>query len=148
MPAVFLLKYGRYPPWTKEADWPQERLIREALGWAAENHRLIGFVLEGTAPYGRAAPALERALAVAQASGAPVVRVGRGNADGVVPRGDSRLGIGGSNLTATKARMLLMAALLRLGALPRAANPEHPSERETSAIAEKITAYQEIFDTY
>ena len=50
-------------------------------------------------------------------SGLPVVRVGRGNTEGFVPLDNPAL-IGGSNLTATKARLLLMACLMKLGALP------------------------------
>ena len=50
-------------------------------------------------------------------SGMPVVRVGRGNNAGFTPRRD-RL-IGGGNLTATKARLLLMACLMKFGACRR-----------------------------
>ncbi len=54
-------------------------------------------------------------------SGLPVVRVGRGNTEGFVPLHDPSF-IGGSNLTATKARLFLMACLMKFGALPPAAN--------------------------
>ena len=49
-------------------------------------------------------------------SGMPVVRVGRGNNEGFPPR--DRL-IGGRNFTATKARLLLLACLMRFGACRR-----------------------------
>jgi L-asparaginase len=50
-------------------------------------------------------------------SGLPVVRVGRGNPEGFAD--PDEYFIAGSNLTATKARML-MACLLKFGSLPAA----------------------------
>jgi hypothetical protein len=55
-------------------------------------------------------------------SGLPVARVGRGNPEGFADPDD--LLIAGSNLTATKAHMLLMACLLKFGSLPPAKNPD------------------------
>ena len=80
-------------------------------------------------------------------SGFPVVRVGRGNTEGFVPL-DNPAFIGGSNLTATKARLLLMASLMKFGALPPAANPDQPTAEETAATHEKVAAYQTIFNTH
>jgi hypothetical protein len=79
-------------------------------------------------------------------SGMPVVRVGRGNNSGFTPARD-RL-IGGGNLTATKARLLLMACLMKFGSLPPAADPDNPTESEAAAIRNKLTAYQAVFDTH
>jgi L-asparaginase len=76
----------------------------------------------------------------------PVVRVGRGNNDGFVPPRD-RL-IGGRNLTATKARLLLLACLMRFGALPPASDPDRPTPAEIAAIRDKLAAYQAVFDTH
>ena len=45
--------------------------------------------------------------------------------------------IGGSNLTATKARLLLMACLMKFGSLPPAADPDHPTSAEAAAIGER-----------
>jgi L-asparaginase len=56
--------------------------------------------------------------------------------------------IGGSNLTATKARLLLMACLMKFGALPPAANPDQPTTTETAAVCEKVAKYQAIFNTH
>ena len=56
--------------------------------------------------------------------------------------------IGGSNLTATKARLLLMAALMKFGSLPPAADPDRPTAAESEAIRRKILAYQLVFDTH
>jgi L-asparaginase len=80
-------------------------------------------------------------------SGLPVVRVGRGNTQGFVPQHDPAF-IGGSNLTATKARLLLMACLMKFGSLPPAVDPDHPTSAEKAAICEKVAAYQKIFDTH
>jgi hypothetical protein len=57
-------------------------------------------------------------------------------------------GIVGNNLSATKARILLMAALLKLGALPPAVDPAHPTDAERAATRAALDAYQEIFDTH
>ena len=54
-------------------------------------------------------------------AGLPVVRVGRGSPEGFADPHDYF--IAGSNLTSTKARMLLMACLLKLGSLPPAKDP-------------------------
>jgi L-asparaginase len=80
-------------------------------------------------------------------SGLPVVRVGRGNPERLVPLHDPFF-IGGSNLTATKARLLLMACLMKFGSLPPAVDPDHPTSEEAAAIREKIAVYQAIFDAH
>jgi L-asparaginase len=80
-------------------------------------------------------------------NGLPVVRVGRGNTEGFVPLHDPSF-IGGSNLTATKARLLLMACLMRFGSRPPTANPDHPTPEEAAATRKKVAAYQAVFDTH
>ena len=80
-------------------------------------------------------------------SGIPVVRVGRGNTEGFVPLDNPSL-IGGSNLTATKARLLLMACLMKFGALPPAANPDQPTAEKKAAVCEKVAEYQAIFNVH
>jgi hypothetical protein len=77
-----------------------------------------------------------------------VVRVGRGNASGFVDAKRDPLSIAGNNLTATKARLLLMACLLKFGCLPPAVNAAKPSAREIDAAKDKLKQYQEIFDTH
>jgi hypothetical protein len=109
---------------------------------------LSGFVVEGFTPYGRSAStARTRLMMRAVYSGLPVVRVGRGNTEGFVPL-DNPAFIGGSNLTATKARLLLMACLMKFGALPPAANPDQPTAEETAASHGKVAEYQAIFNTH
>jgi L-asparaginase len=55
---------------------------------------------------------------------------------------------GGSSLTTTKARLLLMACLMKFGARPPAANPDQSTVAETVAVCEKVAQYQAIFDTH
>jgi len=80
-------------------------------------------------------------------NGLPVVRVGRGNTEGFVPLHDPSF-IGGSNLTATKARLLLMVCLMRFGSLPPVVNPDHPTPEEAAATRKKVADYQTVFDTH
>ena len=56
--------------------------------------------------------------------------------------------IAGSNLTANKARWLLMACLLKYGSLPPAADPRHPTADEVEATRQLIAEYQAVFDTH
>ena len=78
--------------------------------------------------------------------GLPVVRVGRGNPEGFAD--PHEYFIAGSNLTATKARMLLMACLLKFGSLPPAKNPDDPTSAELTATRAAVAVYQGIFDTH
>src|SRR5207237_4637873 len=81
-------------------------------------HPLAGFVVEGLSPYGRLTSAVRTGVMRRAAfSGMPVVLVGRGNAEGFVPPPFPRPFIGGRNLTATKARLLLMACLMKFGSV-------------------------------
>jgi L-asparaginase len=112
-----------------------------------ETNRLAGFVIEGTTPYGKMTSSVrQQMLRKAIHSGLPVVRVGRGNPEGFAD--PDEYFIAGSNLTATKARMLLMACLLKFGSLPPARNPDEPTPAELSAIRTAVAAYQKIFDTH
>ena len=87
-----------------------------------------------------------QALLRAVCSGVPVARVGRGNNEGFTHAVD--LFIGGRNLTSTKARLLLMACLMRFGSPPPAADPEQPTKAELDAIRHKLAEYQAVFDTH
>jgi L-asparaginase/Glu-tRNA(Gln) amidotransferase subunit D len=112
-----------------------------------ESNRLAGFVIEGTTPYGKMTSSLREAvLRKAIYAGLPVVRVGRGNPEGFAD--PHEYFIAGSNLTATKARILLMACLLKLGSLPPADNPDKPMAAELAATRAAVAAYQKIFDTH
>ena len=90
----------------------------------------------------------DAALKWAMLSVMPVVKVGRGNAEGPVDPHRDPLAIAGSNLTATKARLLLMACLMRFGGLPPAVNPENPTQAEIEAVKAKMAEYKEVFQTH
>ena len=112
-----------------------------------ERYPLSGFVLEGHAPFGTITSATRtRMLKAAVYSGIPVAIVGRGNNEGfTAPQG---VFIGGRNLTATKARLLLMACLMRFGSPPPAADPRDPTEEEAKAVKQALSGYQSVFDTH
>jgi L-asparaginase len=109
--------------------------------------RLAGFIIEGLTPYGTMTSAARQAvLQRAIYSGIPVARVGRGSPEGFAD--PHEYFIAGSNLTSTKARMLLMACLMKLGSLPPAKDPTNPTPQELSVTRKAVAAYQAIFDTH
>ena len=147
IPKVVIVKDGTYDNDDFDVDLDREVDLLARMEHNLRHAPLAGFVVEGLSPYGiMTSIARHRLMLRAVHNGMPVVRVGRGNNDGFVPRRD-RL-IGGGNLTATKARLLLMACLMRFGALPPAADPDHPTEAEIEAIRSKVSAYQAVFDTH
>jgi len=112
-----------------------------------ERYPLSGFVLEGHAPFGTITSATRtRILKAAVYSGIPVAIVGRGNNEGFTAA--QGVFIGGRNLTATKARLLLMACLMRFGSPPPAADPRDPTEEEAKAVKQALSEYQSVFDTH
>lgn len=102
---------------------------------------LAGIVVEGKNPYGVVDRGTTTALHQAVFSGIPVVATGRGDTRARATRGDPEL-IAGNDLTSTKARILLMAALLRMGSLPPAADPAAPTHDEVMAAREQVARYQ------
>ena len=113
-----------------------------------ESSPLAGFVAEGESPYGNVTTEQTKALEIATYSGMPVVSVGRGNAGGLTAVRPYNVFIEGNNLSASKARLLLMASLLKFGSLPVANDPRRPSEAEKKAVQDVIARYQEIYDTH
>jgi hypothetical protein len=108
---------------------------------------LAGFVLQGLVPYGISpTQARQRLLLKAALSGIPVAKVGRGAPMGFADLHDFQIAAG--NLTATKARILLMACLMKLGSLPPARNPDKPTADELTAIKKAVAAYQAVFDSH
>ena len=150
IPSVRIVKYAQYEPANFGDDTSGEVEIAARIEKNLQAFPLSGFILEGNAPFGDADPPLVNALNLAALRGMPVVRVGRGNNEGFSGGGPSetRLQINGGNLTSTKARLLLMASLMKLGSLPIPANPNHPTKDELHAIAAKLQQYQEIFSTH
>jgi L-asparaginase len=148
IPHVSFHKHARYlaPDASASPDSEVELLAR--IERNLDEHPLAGFVVEGGAPYGSSGSSADAALRRATFLGMPVVRTARGNAEGFVARERVRLGVAGSNLTATKARLLLMACLMRFGALPPAADPDRPTEAEVRATEAALDRFQAVFDTH
>jgi len=148
LPQVRFVKSARYMPAHPESDasGEVEVIVRIENNLAAEP--LAGFVAEGAVPAGNLIGVMDAALRRAIFSGMPVVKVGRGNAEGFSPHSREGLFIGGSNLTANKARILLMASMMKLGGLPPAKDADNPALGEIDAVRAKARQYQEIFDTH
>ncbi|HEY1432119.1 MAG TPA: hypothetical protein VGF39_10915, partial [Stellaceae bacterium] len=148
IPKVAISKDASYWDDDGQGDPEAEVDLVALIGQMLRSNPLGGFVVEGFTPYGRpASGARHRLMLRAVYSGLPVVRVGRGNTEGFVPLHDPDF-IGGSNLTATKARPLLMACLMKFGSLPPAEDPDRPTAAEAAAVREKVATYQRIFDTH
>jgi hypothetical protein len=148
IPKVTIVKHARYLPEDSSGDAALEVDILSRLEKNLRDAPLAGFIAEGSAPFGAMSNSVEAALRLATMSGMPVVKVGRGNAEGPVDPARSPLAIAGSNLTATKARLLLMACLMRFGSLPPAADPAHPTRTEMEVVKARLAAYQSVFDTH
>jgi L-asparaginase len=148
MPKVSFVKYARYGMDDYNDDAATEIEIVARVERNLDRFPLSGFVLEGNAPFGRGDEAQMGALRRAVAQGMPVVQVGRGNAEGMVPTRPGSPFIAGSNLTATKARLLLMACLLRFGAPPPAGNPDAVTAEEWQAIVCHLDRFQRVFETH
>jgi L-asparaginase len=148
VPKVTIVKYARYgmDDYSAGADLQVEIIARIEANLTTS--ALAGFVVEGSSPFGRGDESEMAALTRAVAHGLPVVRTGRGNAEGMTAAAPGEVFIAGSTLTSTKARLLLMACLLRFGSLPPAADPEAPTPAEWDAIRERVAAYQVVFDTH
>jgi hypothetical protein len=148
IPKVTLVKHARYLPEDTSGDAGNEVDIIARIEKNLREAPLAGFVAEGSAPFGAMSNSVDAALKRATFSGMPVVKTGRGNAGGFVDATRDPLAIAGSNLTATKARLLLMACLMKFGCLPVAADATTPTQAETEATRAKLKEYQEIFDTH
>ena len=147
LPKVMIVKDGSYLADDFEVDPSREVDLIALIEDRLDHAPLAGFIVEGLSPYGTMnSQARHELMLKAVRCGMPVVRVGRGNTEGFTPARE--FFISGSNLTSTKARLLLMACLLRFGSLPPAADPDNPAEEELGAIREKIEAYQAVFNTH
>ena len=148
IPKFTLLKHARYLPENTAGGAEQEVDILARMDKNLRDAPLAGFIAEGSAPFGAMSNSVDAALKRATFSGMPVVKVGRGNASGFVDAKRDPLSIAGNNLTATKARLLLMACLLKIGCLPPAVDAAKPSAAEVDATKDRLKQYQEIFDTH
>jgi hypothetical protein len=147
IPSVSIVKEGGYGD-EEYGMTPDDLPVLQALiDHKLSLGRLAGFITEGLVPYGRLPSAAHEALLLRAAfSGLPVVRVGRGTPEGFAD--PFPLVIAGSNLTAIKARLLLMACLMKFGSLPVARDPARPTPVERAATIEAIARYQAIFHTH
>ena len=147
LPQVSISKYGRYMPVDASGDPDLDPEIMARIDANLAGAALAGFVGEGASPYGSMNTMTDNALTIAAYCGFPVAKCGRGNTGGMAYK-NNKVFIAGNNLTSTKARILLMAAIMKLGALPPAADPYAPTEDETAALMAKVAEYQLIFDTH
>jgi L-asparaginase len=147
MPKVTLAKYARYQPMTASAEAETDVEIMARVQENLRTASLAGFVGEGASPYGSMNRSTDEAMRYATFSGMPIVRCGRGATGGIATKMEPTA-IAGNNLTSTKARILLMASLLKFGALPPAKDPMNPTPDEVAAVAEKVALYQAVFDTH
>ena len=148
VPHISFHKHARYLRGTSSAEPDEEVALLAQIDDNLRHHPLAGFVVEGTTPHGNTTASADTLLRRATYLGMPVVRTGRGFSLGFVSPERVRNEIAGSNLTPTKARLLLMACLLKLGALPPAVDPDRPTEEEMAATKRATAAYQAIFDTH
>jgi hypothetical protein len=148
IPKVTIVKHARYLPEDTTGNADEEVDILARIEKNLIDAPLAGFVAEGSAPFGAMSNSVDAALKRATFSGMPAVKVSRGNTSGFVDASRDPLAIAGSNLTATKARLLLMACLMRLGSLPLAVDPNKPTEAETEATKAKLAQYQDVFNTH
>jgi len=147
IPKVSFVKYAKYAAESYEPEPEDEVEISARIEKNLSEFPLSGFILEGKAPYGHGDESEMAALRNAALHGMPIVMVGRGS-EGFTPTSGGDLFIEGSNLTATKARLLLMACLMKFGSLPPAADPKNPTDAELKAIYAKIAQYQSVFETH
>jgi L-asparaginase len=156
IPHVHIVKYAAYSQEDESADPLQEvdiiaRIEKALSEEKSEDERLPklhGLVLEGNTPYARGTTSQLRAIWIAALSGLPVVRASRSDPGGRVVTEENDLTIEASNLDSTKARMLLIASMLKLGRLPRAKDPRNPTGSERGAVIEKVKLFQDIFETH
>ena len=148
IPKIAILKGDVWFDDSGTPDPAGEKGIAANIDSLLEKYPLAGIVGEGTSPYSSMSASQDRALERAVLSGLPVVKTSRGDVHGLVKVNNNNLFIEGNNLIATKARLLLTAAIMKLGPLPHTADPEHPTAAEIAAIKAMNARYQEIFQTH
>ena len=147
IPVVSIAKDGSFAGLEIGDDPALEEDLIASINHKLKLGRLAGFIMEGMVPYGVSTSAARmRALLGAVRSGLPVAKVGRGAPEGFAD--PHPYFIAAANLTATKARLLLMACLLKFGCLPPARDPDKPTDKELAAIREAKAEYQAVFDSH
>ena len=147
IPVVSIMKDGSYSGIDFGDDPELEIDMIASIDHKLAMGRLAGFVIEGLVPYGSTPSQARHKLMVRAAfSGIPVAKVGRNAPEGFSDPHEFQ--IAASNLTATKARLLLMACLLKFGSFPPAKDPDNPTGAEIEAVKSAVAKYQTIFDTH
>ncbi len=147
IPSVSIIKEGGYYADAFGDDPAAEDDLDYLIKHKLSGKRLGGFVIEGLVPYGNITSELRgQMLRRASFMGIPVARTGRGYPEGFSD--PEAYTIAGSNLTSTKARLLLMACLMKFGALPVAADPSNPTPAEFEALKAALANYQAVFHTH
>jgi L-asparaginase/Glu-tRNA(Gln) amidotransferase subunit D len=148
IPYVELLEFNEWmtanPPGAPD---PVVNRVQSAIDRALGESPLVGLVVEGQTG-GHFDTPDARMIDRAAASGLVIVKVFRDNPGMYVNANPNALFVAGSNLNATKARILLMAALLRYGNSPPAADPANPTPTELAAIRTHLANIQAVFDTH
>ena len=148
VPKVIFVKGDHWYDDSGQLDPASDRGIEASIDILQEDYPLAGIVAEGLAPYAALSASQERALLRAVYRGIPVVKTARGDVHGLVRLNPANFFIEGNNLTSTKARLLLTAAIMKFGALPHAADPDRPTQSELAAIRKKLELYQQVFQTH
>ena len=147
IPVVSIVKDGSYSGLEIGDDGSLEEDLAASIAQKLDLGKLAGFVVEGLVPYGsHPSAARHKVMLKAAFSGFPVAKVGRGAPEGFADPHEFQ--IAAANLTATKARLLLMACLLKFGSLPPARDPDNPAPGELDAIRVALASYQAVFDTH
>ncbi len=148
IPAVELLDFNSWmtsnPPGARD---PVDSRVQSMIARCLDEAPLCGLV--GEAP---TSGHFDRndALAIDRVafSGFVVVKVSRGTPASILGEVEENFAIEGSNLNASKARVLLMACLLRFGCPPPAADPAHPTDAEKAAVRSHLARIQAVFNTH
>jgi L-asparaginase len=147
IPVVSISKDGSYSTLEFGDDPALEHDLIASIDHKLSLGRLTGFVIEGLVPYGSTpSTARHKLMLKAAFSGIPVAKVGRNSTEGFADPHEFQ--IAATDLTATKARFLLMACLLKFGSLPPARNPDRPTSAELDAIRAAVAKYQAVFDCH
>ena len=147
IPAVSIVKDGSYSGLEFGDDPSHEKDLIASIEHKLSMGRLTGFIVEGLVPYGSSCSEARHKLMIKAAySGIPVAKAGRGSPQGFADPHPFQ--IAASNLSATKARFLLMACLMKFGSYPAAKDPDNPTRAELNAIRKAVAQYQAVFDTH
>jgi hypothetical protein len=147
IPVVTILADGSYSGMDYGHDTAPEIDLIASIEHKLNLGLLTGFVIQGLVPYGRTPSHTRNKLMLKAAfSGIPVAIAGRGAPMGFAD--PSEFQIAATNLTANKARFLLMACLMKFGSLPAAKDPDKPTPAELDIIRKAVAAYQVVFNEH